>query len=126
MRVLPGYGDVSLGCQEPGARFEGGDGARGGRGNHRRSQYCFHFRNCDKAGARQVRSGSRTGSQKHRKVESPDFAVHSGHAYKLFELPMHHRDPFDRQIIAQAMAEEILVMTTDRAFGAYKGLEMIW
>lgn len=39
---------------------------------------------------------------------------------------MHHRDPFDRQIIAQAMAEEILVMTTDRAFGAYKGLEMIW
>lgn len=39
---------------------------------------------------------------------------------------MHHRDPFDRQIIAQAMAEEIPVMTTDRAFGAYKGLEMIW
>ncbi|MGB6897792.1 MAG: type II toxin-antitoxin system VapC family toxin [Candidatus Acidiferrum sp.] len=48
------------------------------------------------------------------------------HSYKLFELPLHHTDPFDRQIIAQAMAEEIPVMTSDRIFGAYQGLKIIW
>jgi PIN domain nuclease of toxin-antitoxin system len=48
------------------------------------------------------------------------------HAYKLFELPMHHKDPFDRQIIAQAMAEGIPVVTSDRIFGAYEGLQVIW
>lgn len=48
------------------------------------------------------------------------------HSYKLFELPLHHTDPFDRQIIAQAMAEDIPVMTSDRIFGAYRGLKIIW
>lgn len=48
------------------------------------------------------------------------------HAYRMFVLPMHHTDPFDRQIIAQAMAEEIPVVTSDRVFGAYKGLQVIW
>jgi PIN domain nuclease of toxin-antitoxin system len=48
------------------------------------------------------------------------------HSFKLFELPLHHTDPFDRQIIAQAMAEDIPVMTSDRIFGAYKGLKIIW
>lgn len=48
------------------------------------------------------------------------------HAYKMFVLPMHHSDPFDRQIIAQAMVEEIPVVTSDRTFAAYQGLEIIW
>lgn len=53
-------------------------------------------------------------------------AYSTEHAYKLFELPMHHKDPFDRQIIAQALAEEIPVVTSDRVFGVYKGLQVIW
>jgi len=48
------------------------------------------------------------------------------HAYKMFVLPMHHTDPFDRQIIAQAMVEEIPVVTSDRIFGAYQELQVIW
>ena len=36
------------------------------------------------------------------------------HAYGLFDLPMCHADPFDRQIIAQALAEDIPVVTSDR------------
>jgi len=48
------------------------------------------------------------------------------HAYVLFDLPLHHADPCDRQIIAQALAEEIPVVTADRAFGLYKGLEVLW
>ena len=48
------------------------------------------------------------------------------HACALFGLPRHHADPFDRQIIAQAMVEEIPVVTSDRTFRLYKEIETIW
>jgi PIN domain nuclease of toxin-antitoxin system len=48
------------------------------------------------------------------------------HAFRLFELPAHHRDPFDRQIIAQAFWEDIPVVTSDHKFSLYKGLKLIW
>jgi len=48
------------------------------------------------------------------------------HAFHLFGLPHHHSDPFDRQIIAQALAEGIPVVTSDEKFGLYKGVEVIW
>ena len=47
----------------------------------------------------------------------------AGHGFRLFELPFHHRDPFDRQIIAQALSEEIPVVTPDRKFSIYNGLK---
>jgi PIN domain nuclease of toxin-antitoxin system len=50
----------------------------------------------------------------------------SEHAFYLFELPLHHRDPFDRQIIAQALVEKIPVATPDEKFGLYQGLKIIW
>jgi PIN domain nuclease of toxin-antitoxin system len=48
------------------------------------------------------------------------------HACELFDLPLHHADPFDRQIIAQALAEDIPVVTSDEKFRLYKGLKVIW
>ena len=48
------------------------------------------------------------------------------HAFRMFELPVHHRDPFDRQIIAQALSEDIAVVTPDRQFRSYRGLKLIW
>ena len=48
------------------------------------------------------------------------------HAFRLFDLPLHHRDPFDRQIIAQALSEEIAVITSDETFRRYEGLRVIW
>jgi PIN domain nuclease of toxin-antitoxin system len=48
------------------------------------------------------------------------------HAFSLFDLPLHHSDPFDRQIIAQALSEQIPVVTPDEKFGLYKGLKVIW
>jgi PIN domain nuclease of toxin-antitoxin system len=43
----------------------------------------------------------------------------------LRHLPLHHRDPFDRIIIAQALADGLAVATRDRAFEAYAGLELL-
>ena len=41
------------------------------------------------------------------------------HLARLIDLPFHHRDPFDRLIIAQAMVERIPVLTRDGAFDDY-------
>ncbi len=48
------------------------------------------------------------------------------HAFQLFALPLHHRDPFDRQIIAQALFEKIPVVTSDEKFALYEGLKLVW
>lgn len=41
------------------------------------------------------------------------------HAYAVGDLPMHHRDPFDRMLIAQAKLEGFAVITHDAAFKRY-------
>ena len=41
------------------------------------------------------------------------------HYQKLYSLSFHHNDPFDRLIIAQAMAEDFTVITHDPKFSAY-------
>ena len=44
---------------------------------------------------------------------------------KLTTLPFHHRDPFDRLIIAQALVEELPIIGADTAFDAY-GIRREW
>jgi PIN domain nuclease of toxin-antitoxin system len=48
------------------------------------------------------------------------------HALRLFGLPWHHSDPFDRQILAQALEENIPIVTSDEVFGSYQGIRVIW
>jgi PIN domain nuclease of toxin-antitoxin system len=48
------------------------------------------------------------------------------HAVELQSLPRHHGDPFDRLIIAQARLEGLTVVTNDRAFALYEGLDIVW
>jgi PIN domain nuclease of toxin-antitoxin system len=48
------------------------------------------------------------------------------HSYRLFGLPAHHSDPFDRMLIATALAEDISIVARDREFKKYKGLRVIW
>jgi PIN domain nuclease of toxin-antitoxin system len=50
----------------------------------------------------------------------------AAHAYHLFDLPLHHTDPFDRMIIAQALAEDMPVVSSDNKFRLYKELRVIW
>lgn len=41
------------------------------------------------------------------------------HGLAVGQLPLHHRDPFDRLLIAQARCEGLTIVTADRAFTAY-------
>jgi PIN domain nuclease of toxin-antitoxin system len=47
------------------------------------------------------------------------------HCEQLSRLPFHHRDPFDRMLIAQAMVEKMTVITRDVRFMDY-GIDCIW
>jgi PIN domain nuclease of toxin-antitoxin system len=42
------------------------------------------------------------------------------HALAADELPEHHRDPFDRLLVAQAITERMTLLTADRALRKYK------
>jgi PIN domain nuclease of toxin-antitoxin system len=47
------------------------------------------------------------------------------HASVLSKLPMHHKDPFDRMLIAQAIVEQIPIVSIDLALDAY-GITRLW
>lgn len=47
------------------------------------------------------------------------------HLRRLGALPRVHRDPFDRMMVAQALAEGIPIATGDRIFAAY-GVQIVW
>jgi PIN domain nuclease of toxin-antitoxin system len=51
--------------------------------------------------------------------------IELSHIYALDALPQHHKDPFDRLIIAQAGAEGFAIVTADPAFAAYSVL-LLW
>jgi PIN domain nuclease of toxin-antitoxin system len=48
-----------------------------------------------------------------------ELPVTIAHAERVRDLPLHHRDPFDRLLIAQALEERLVVMTRDPVFRAY-------
>lgn len=47
------------------------------------------------------------------------------HAMRMFELPLNHRDPFDRMLIATALSEGVPVVSRDSEFKNYRGLKVI-
>jgi PIN domain nuclease of toxin-antitoxin system len=51
--------------------------------------------------------------------------VTAAHAWRVRDLPLHHRDPFDRLLAAQALLEHLPVVTTDARFGDY-GVASLW
>jgi PIN domain nuclease of toxin-antitoxin system len=51
--------------------------------------------------------------------------VEMQHCMELTKLPFHHRDPFDRVLIAQALAEDLKLLSRDGRLSAYK-IERIW
>lgn len=51
--------------------------------------------------------------------------INFGHAEAVALLPRHHRDPFDRMLIAQATTERLTLVSHDHAFAAY-GVPVVW
>ncbi len=51
--------------------------------------------------------------------------VQAGHLHRYHTLPLHHRDPFDRLLVAQALTDGFTVVGNDAAFNAY-GVTRIW
>jgi PIN domain nuclease of toxin-antitoxin system len=43
----------------------------------------------------------------------------ASHTRQVGLLPWHHRDPFDRMLVAQALAEKLVLLTADEALAAY-------
>lgn len=51
--------------------------------------------------------------------------IEARHALYVAELPLHHKDPFDRLIISQAMQQDLPIMTVDRQLEPYDA-KIIW
>ena len=48
-----------------------------------------------------------------------------GDVAEVAQLPFHHRDPFDRLLVGQALVEKVPIVSTDPAFDAY-GIVRMW
>ncbi len=51
--------------------------------------------------------------------------IRTVHFIRLESLPLHHRDPFDRLLIAQAIEEDLVILTDDAHFRRYP-VKTIW
>jgi PIN domain nuclease of toxin-antitoxin system len=47
------------------------------------------------------------------------------HAFQIARLPLHHRDPFDRMLVAQCLTENLPLVSNDSTLDAY-GIKRLW
>lgn len=68
-------------------------------------------------------------------AELPDILLEEGfgmlpisavHTWAVQDLPLHHRDPFDRLLVAQATVEALPIVTADPDFSAYESVRIHW
>jgi PIN domain nuclease of toxin-antitoxin system len=45
--------------------------------------------------------------------------IRTAHAIAVGSLPFHHRDPFDRLLVAQALTEGVAIVSRDQIFDSY-------
>ena len=51
--------------------------------------------------------------------------IKASHALRVAVLPLHHRDPFDRMLIAQAQIEDMTLVSADSMFNQYE-VSLLW
>jgi len=64
----------------------------------------------------------------YKMVESNGFIwlpIKQDHIVKVESLPFHHRDPFDRLLVAAAICDDLAIITADRNIPAY-GVPCVW
>ena len=54
-----------------------------------------------------------------------ELAVSIAHSLRVRDLPHHHRDPFDRLLVAQAIDESLTLVSGDAAIGSYS-VQIFW
>lgn len=54
-----------------------------------------------------------------------ELSISSVHALRASALPLHHRDPFDRMLVAQAQSERLTLVTNDARIAAYD-VPVLW
>ena len=53
------------------------------------------------------------------------YEIEFDHIAKIIHLPFHHRDPFDRLLIAQSLVEQIPIISVDSVFDLYS-VQRLW
>ena len=53
-----------------------------------------------------------------------ELVISARHACMVYELPLYHRDPFDRLLVAQALSEPFRLLTADKQLAQYSELIM--
>lgn len=48
------------------------------------------------------------------------------HTRRVIDLPFLHRDPFDRMLVAQALVEQMTIVTGDPHIAGYPGVKVLW
>lgn len=51
--------------------------------------------------------------------------IHLSHALYIYSLPLHHKDPFDRILVAQSQLENLPLLTTDPLIAQYS-VQILW
>lgn len=59
-------------------------------------------------------------------IGSQYLEITASHALGAAALPLHHRDPFDRMLIAQAQIEQMTLVSADSMFNQYRDLSLLW
>jgi PIN domain nuclease of toxin-antitoxin system len=53
-------------------------------------------------------------------------SISARHADRVGTLPMHHQDPFDRLLVAQADIDDLILVSGDAAMRRYDEIEVLW
>lgn len=64
-------------------------------------------------------------TQELREIRVKRIGLEVAHCRRLQDLPWHHKDPFDRMLIAQAQVEDLALLTADPRFKEYD-LKVVW
>jgi len=61
-----------------------------------------------------------------RQLDTKPLEITAPHALRAAALPMHHRDPFDRMLVAQAQLEGMALVSADEVFRKYHEPTVVW
>ena len=65
-------------------------------------------------------------SSRMRQLGARSLEISVTHALRAAALPLHHRDPFDRMLVAQAQLENLTLVSADAMFRQYNDFSILW